>query len=880
MEHQFTTLSSINPKIVSKIFSLDANQNLKKEVSASVIEAGCLIGRVSNLKEFSAHLQKLSPNQCLLYGIPSGDAKKIVTKTAWEKNGQPEGQIPRAAAYFNWPSTGAVLMLDYDAPKNTTGKRLGVNEILDHLYKAVPELSNTQILSIPSTSSCLYLNDEELEGVKGIRFYVLLNNGRDIERIGEIINTRLWANNVGSYEVSKSGSLLERSLFDKSVWQTNHIDFCAGADCHDGIEQLRGEPTLHNPSANDSLDTSAILDLTPVEKTKAEENKRRVKVLWFDFASQQRELWTKEQLAKYSGLDDIKITTMLHTALEYHELSGDWILTIQNQNNREEKVTVAHVLQNKENYDRCLALDPLEPDYDGRRFVAKLYLDGPSPNIHSFAHGRSGFKLTNRSLAKIEIIEGKNSDVIDETLNVMRLCPTLFDYGDVLVEIGDDAKIKTIKEQNLNYLLGKLIQFHVHGKNKNPPASVCKPILEINRRLKKLEAVVSAPTLRPDGSVLDVKGYDERTGFYLETQDELVPVPLHPTKEEALRALRHLTEPFKDFPFCDELARSVHLAALLTVVIRPSIPTSPAVAYDAPIQGSGKSLLASCVEVLGSGKEPTIWPDIDVRNPDEVRKRAFTAIRTGDRTVIWDNIVGEFDSSALAGIITSPRIKDRQLQTQNLIEVPNNTFMVFTGNNFTPLGDMSRRVLVCRIDPESDAPQKRQFDINPKELCQLDRQRLVSAALTLIRFYLSSGAPKVGDTGSFSEWDRFVRQTIMYISRTISPGEYVDVGKSIEINQAEDPEKEMLLNLFRTWSDLFKDQWVTSTQLLDSNQEWDPNQYGLSHAITDFLGRSLRNAKSLGMKLKNKKGRVVAGMKLEDREGDKNGKLWRIRNVN
>ncbi len=877
MQYQFTKLSSNNPKVVSKVFSVDTTQSLKKEVSASVIEADCSIESISNLTEFKAHLQKLGSNQCFIYGIPSDASKKIVTTASWESNGRPDSQIPRAAAYFSWPALGAVLMLDYDAPKLENKKRLSASEILDCLYQVVPELSKTQILSIPSTSSCLYLNDEELAGVKGIRFYVLLNKGKDIERIGEIINTRLWTKSVGDYEVSKSGSLLERSLFDKSVWQTNHIDFCAGAVCHDGIEQRRGEPMLHNPEGSLSLDTSTILDLTPLEKTKAEENKRRVRALWFDFANQQKELWTKEQIAKYSGLDDIKIKTMLHTALEYHELSGDWILTIQNQNNKEETVTVAHVLQNKDNYDRCLALDPLEPDYDGRRFVAKLYLDGPSPNIHSFAHGRSGYKLTNRSLTKIEIVEGKNSDVIDETLNVMRLCPTLFDYGDVLVEIGDDAKIKIIKEQSLSYLLGKLIQFHVRGSNKNPPASVCKPILEINRRLKKLEAIVSAPTLRPDGSILDVKGYDERTGFYLETNDQLVPVPLHPTAEDASRALRHLTEPFKDFPFCDELARSVHLAALLTVVIRPSIPTSPAVAYDAPIQGSGKSLLASCVEVLGSGREPTIWPDIDVRNPDEVRKRAFTAIRSGDRTVIWDNIVGEFDSSALAGILTSSRIKERQLQTQNLIEVPNNTFMVFTGNNFTPLGDMSRRVLVCRIDPESDAPQKRHFDINPKMICQFDRQRLVSAALTLIRFYLSSGEPKDGDTGSFSEWDTFVRQTIMYIGRTIAPDEYVDVAKSIEINQGDDPEKEMLFNLFRTWNDKFKDQWISSSELVDIEWEFGPNS--LSSAIAELLAPIRTNAKSLGKKLKRYKGRVVAGMKLEDREGDKNGKLWRIRSV-
>ena len=119
----------------------------------------------------------------------------------------------------------------------------------------------------------------------------------------------------------------------------------------------------------------------------------------------------------------------------------------------------------------------------------------------------------------------------------------------------------------------------------------------------------------------------------------------------------------------------------------------------------------------------------------------------------------------------------------------------------------------------------------------------------------------------------------MFIGRTNAPEEYVDVGKSIEINQGEDPEKEMILNLFRTWSDEFSDQWVTSNQLLEPIQDWDPNQYNLQDSISDFLGRSLRNARSLGKKLKSIKGRVVAGMKLEDREGDKNGKLWRVRSV-
>jgi hypothetical protein len=379
--------------------------------------------------------------------------------------------------------------------------------------------------------------------------------------------------------------------------------------------------------------------------------------------------------------------------------------------------------------------------------------------------------------------------------------------------------------------------------------------------------------------VLAIKGYDERTGLLLSTQDALVPVPEYPTEMQAIKALNLLMEPFDQFPFVDELARSVHLAALLTVVVRPCLPTSPGFAYDAPVQGSGKSLLAGCVEVLGSGREPTIWPDVDVRNVDEVRKRGFTAIRSGYRTVIWDNVVGEFDSAALAGMMTSQMIKERLFNTQNVLEVPNKTLMIFTGNNFSPVNDMSRRVLICRIDPQTEQPQARSFDLNPKDVCINERQRMVSAALTLIRFYLSSGVKKIGDTGSFSEWDTFVRQTVMHIGKTIAPNQYVDIAKSIELNQAEDPEMEVLLQLFQEWLKTFESEWVTARQVISkATDDWtdvDPKE--LREALQQLVGPNWTSSKSLGKALKKRNGRLIAGMKLEchGSSGD-NAKLWRI----
>lgn len=879
MHYTFTLLDSEKPSVVSKVFSLDERENLKKSVSANISKAKCKVASVSSLSEFGALLDQLRSSQCLIYGTPFGDVTEVVTSKAWEEAGRPHHQTSRTKEQFKWPDQGGILMLDYDAPKDGS-RSFGMEELASHLLKAVPELLNTQILAIPSTSSCLYYGDREITGVKGIRLYVLLESAVDIPRVGQVINSRLWLSGIGRYEVSESGSLLERPLFDGSVWETNRIDFCSGAECKDSIEQRRGSPLLIR-DGNLSFDSMLLQDLTAASLAQIQANKNKARNAVLDFSDTKKLEWVAKRVNEYRSINpqfgDAQVQNMVYRAIEQKELHGDWRITVLTKSG-EEEVTVAKLLENQELYNGCLTLDPLEPDYDGRRFVGKLFLGSAFPNLHSFAHGGTNFKLFNRPI-NIEILDGKEAEVIDATLEVMRKAPNLFDFGDVLVEVTDEMKIKPVKESNLRYLLGKIIQYYHDHKLKNPPPTLCKSIIEISRDLKELKAVVSAPTLRSDGTVLFSKGYDERTGLLLNTDDVLVPVPEHPTEAEAKKALRTLMEPFDEFPFVDELARSVHLAALLTVVIRPSLPTSPGFAYDAPVQGSGKSLLAGCVEVLGSGREPTIWPDVDVRNVDEVRKRGFTAIRSGDRTVIWDNVVGEFDSAALAGMMTSQMIKERLFNTQNVLEVPNRTLMIFTGNNFSPVNDMSRRVLICRIDPQTERPQARSFELNPKDVCIFDRQRMVSGALTLIRFYLSSGSKKICDTGSFSEWDTFVRQTVLYIGKTIAPNEYVDIAKSIELNQAEDPEVEVLMQLFQSWHKTFNSEWVTAKQVIAKVADvWnDAELTELREALQQLVGPNWASSKSLGKALKKRNGRLIAGLKLECHglNGD-NAKSWRI----
>jgi hypothetical protein len=339
-------------------------------------------------------------------------------------------------------------------------------------------------------------------------------------------------------------------------------------------------------------------------------------------------------------------------------LEGPWRITVEIKAGELVDVSVAEVLAQPEKYDGKLTFDPIEPTYDGGRLVGKLFLSNGKPNLYSFAHGGCNYRLR-VSIPEIQLIQGRTIVAAETLLDVLRDTSDLFDFGDDLVRVGTGGKTHLLDEHGLRYTIGGLTQFYreVLGPNRvphkilqDPPAAICRQIsaLKSLRRLKPLVGVVTAPTLRPDETLLESPGYDTTTRLYLYLVDAPLHVPNEPTPDAAKSALDVLWTPFVDFPFVSPVAKAVHLAAVLTTAVRMSLDASPAFAYDAPAQGSGKTLLARCVGVLAQGSDPSVWPHTAHKDDEETRKRIFTALRSGARSLIWDNVVGAFDSPALA----------------------------------------------------------------------------------------------------------------------------------------------------------------------------------------------------------------------------------------
>ncbi len=881
-DFQLTRITSYNPPVVTKEFALDEQGKVQKTVTASVYSGLMERKDLATPAQFCELLSSLTPNQCLVYGITGHDAIKLMTQKEWEAQDRPADALPRTNESFYWPKSGGILMLDYDPPKDGSAA-LSREELTKILHKTL-HLDAYSHVWWPSTSSCIYEGDQERTGIKGQRFYYFVSDASDLERAAKILNERLWAHGYGHYEVSKSGALLEKGLFDTSVWQPSRIDFAAGAKCIEPLHQDRGVPQPYQGFLSDAIDTAQeFRSLSAEEQLAATQNKKIAKEKRTSEANVIRQQWAAERAQEFKArtpeMENGQIEVVIHQAVERRQLLGDWILTVIAQG-KEFQVTVAEVLSNPDRFHGMKTLDPIEADYDGRRVVGKLFLKGARPRLYSFAHGGASYKLVD-AIELIELINGKEYLVVDQLLSVLRKAPDVFEHGTEIVAVLDGGQLMPLNEHALRYFVGSLAQFWEWKKRNdglvqvmiNPPGSVLKTILGLGglRKLKQISAVITAPTLRLDGSILDEPGYDEATQVLYEPEEITWPIPMRPSREQASQALATLMLPFENFPFVEPLDRAVLLTGLLTAAVRPVLPTAPAFGFDAPVQGSGKTLLAKCLGVLTNGQEPAVWPHTAGRDDEETRKRLFAALREGKSALVWDNVVGAFDSVSMAALLTSTIYMDRILSESKVSSVPNRTLMLLTGNNLTLKGDMARRVLVARIDPNTDKPFAREFSLDPYRHCLIHRQQMIACALTLIRFYLRSKVepPGKGRTASFEDWDDMVRQTVLYIHQTIATGQYGDVMDKMMANQLEDPEQEILGEFLTAWYELFRSEPITATHALEKIKaggnllnNGDSPEDQLYRAIREFNPHFNNSSKSFGMILKYRKGRVCSGLKL------------------
>jgi len=486
-----------------------------------------------------------------------------------------------------------------------------------------------------------------------------------------------------------------------------------------------------------------------------------------------------------------------------------------------------------------------------------------------------------------------------------RCADSVYARGDVLsrvvraAEPGDDGiqrsgapRIVRLPDSILKERLDEAVRWIREKKNRQGDVvrleEWCpRPIVEAMRDrahwpgVRPLLGVVTAPTLRLDGSILDRPGYDPKTALIYEPAREYAAVPERPTDAEVAAAYKALLAPFREFPLATPADEATVAALMLQIACRFAIAGPvPMTAVIAPEFGSGKTILARAATLAMTGFGPDEMPPVGGRRADgeaEMRKRLTTVVMESPRVAVLDNVPdgSMLESPSLAALLTIDKWTDRMLGVNRQVSLPHRVVWVATGNNIRLAGDLARRSLSILIDPGVERPSLRTFSFDLLDHVRAEHPRLLVAALTIARGFHVAGRPGHGlpALGMFTAWDAFVRAAVIWAHRLA--GAEADPLDTQGRLVGEAPDRDVLSALGAAWHAELGDADVTVADAVKRAAS-NPDLHDAIVGVGAEHGGKL-DARRLGKYLQKVAGRVVVGLVFE-RRGQRTGTaIWGIR---
>ena len=415
-----------------------------------------------------------------------------------------------------------------------------------------------------------------------------------------------------------------------------------------------------------------------------------------------------------------------------------------------------------------------------------------------------------------------------------------------------------------------------------PPSWVARTLVSRTGRLNLpvLSAVVEAPTMRRDGSILDTEGYDPISGMLVDFYGKVWPVmPDAPGRAEAEQALEILKDLVSESAFVEPVDRAVALAAFLTACVRRSIRTAPLFAFTAPTAGSGKSLLVDICSILSSGHEAGVIAQ--GRDEAEDEKRLASEIMAGSSIIAIDNCTRPLDGDLLCQMLTQTTVKVRVLGSSKTPEFPMNALVCATGNNLIVSGDQTRRVMLSRLDAGIERPELRNFKRDIVAHTKAARGDYVAACLTIMRAYHLAGRPQTKGRAlaGFTEWLSWVRDALMWLGEP-------DITECIERTRELDPKLDAIRVITSEWQRTIGEKRVTAAELIGTACGMRTGSLGqrgefefpeFREALLAVAGDGgAVNGRRLGKWLSSNMGRLVNGIRIVRDGSAANAVKWRL----
>jgi hypothetical protein len=434
-------------------------------------------------------------------------------------------------------------------------------------------------------------------------------------------------------------------------------------------------------------------------------------------------------------------------------------------------------------------------------------------------------------LPSILIDDRQLSDLTDEAMAAVALAnspPSVFVRAGTLTRVVKDEhgqpKIESFDRARVRCRLSEVANFFTMRKGEdgfepvgtNPPIPLAENVLALGRwNLPPLVGITRAPILRTDGTICTAPGYDalSQLMYCPDPGLSLTPIPEYPDSNETQACVDILLNLIGEFPFADDASRANALAILFSILMRPVIAGHvPMAIVDAPVQGTGKTLLVTALATIAVGNVAA--ESIPTKqNEDEWRKKITSILLAASPFVMLENIPDNtnIDSPSLAAALTSNEWSDRLLGRNETIRLPARAVWAATGNNLRVTGDMPRRSYSIRLDANIERPWERTgFHIKELEShVKTQRGDLLSAALTVIRAWYTNGKPQanVPTLGSFEEWANTVGSVLAFA------GVPEFLGNLSQTQIVQDDDTQQWRVFFSAWWDRFERHEVAASDI-------------------------------------------------------------------
>lgn len=771
---------------LGKFFNV-VDGTVKKTVECELHTGNYTVRSFSTANEFLTQLTEVSGSQVISASVPTnGTTTGGITTRARPR----ENCLARTKENFKFPDGPGIMTLDYDP----SGTVLSREELINLLRTAADIPEDSALLWWCSGSSYIYNGDEEIQGLKGQRIYLLVENARDIPRAGKVLLDRCWLLGYGHIKPSKAGSKLEYSVFDGTMFHHDRLDFIGGAICEEPLSQRRGMPINYGGSA--FLDTKkAFRDLSDDENTYLNLLRKEAANAVADdcirlrqtHMENNREKLEKRLISANVAKQDApdKARSILRAAYENCELASAFPLELEGG----KTLTVKELLDSPTEYHLAKTRDPIDPEHRHGELCGILYLDQPTPKLFSFAGGGVTYTLIRQEVS-VELRAG------DRAIAAKAIAQALLSFKDLYMSGNSIVKVVGSKFKPQSVLgIGGLIdsRVDVFSRIKDDGRKKVDVKIELVRAVYNIfenDEVITPPVINSvtncayatvDRRLVLQPGYNRETGIY-NRAEKAMQIPETVSADDVVKALRVIWGPFEEYIWANNTARAGALSALFTAVLRSALPVSYGFLFESPMQNSGKSKAADVICAIAHGDRVDRTPFVGCgpSHETEYQKHITGLIMSGTGYYLLDNITGLFKSNVLAALITSERFSSRALGNNEIISSIVRLLVCVTGNNARMDSDLLRRFICCRIDCGVEFPGALPHTFEPQARALSTRLEIIRSVLMILRAFWASGFAHSVDNSDCQSWGELVRDPIKWIH---SMGYAVQAG----IGEIDDP---------------------------------------------------------------------------------------------